>query len=92
MLLTHFIEVNLLMTLSFTYQLSDDFRVPICTSMHLLLDYDQQIHTCSMSDHQKVMINFMYMKNIVYIKIKYSHYTTYSFFASMKNGISTNVR
>ena len=33
----------------------------------LLVVYDQQMHTCWLSDHQRIMINFMYVTNIVYV-------------------------
>jgi len=39
--------------------------------IRLLLHYDQQIHTCLMSDHQRVMVKF--------ILTKYSHYTSFLF-------------
>jgi hypothetical protein len=33
----------------------------------LLLVYDQQMHTCLLSDHHRIMINFIYVTIIVYI-------------------------
>ena len=33
----------------------------------LLLVYDQQMHTCLLSDHKRIMINFVYVTNIDYI-------------------------
>ena len=35
--------------------------------IRLLPIYDQQTHTCLMSDHQRVMINVMNVMNIVFI-------------------------
>jgi len=34
--------------------------------IHLVLVHDQQTHIYLMSDHQMVMINFMYVMNTVY--------------------------
>jgi hypothetical protein len=38
-----------------------------------LLVYDQQIHTCLLSDHQRIIINFMYECD-EHCFILYSHY------------------
>ena len=49
--------------------------------IRLLLVYDQQMHTCLLSDHQRILINFMYDsicdELYLYIVIKYSHYISF---------------
>ena len=51
-----------------THSVNWEINIVLISFIRLLLIYDQQAHTCLMSDHQRVKIIFMSVMNIVYIK------------------------